>query len=45
MWLGSNTEKKAAIPDAFFKIIICGGPQNKSTCPSFNAYTELHSKT
>ena len=22
MWLGSNTEKKAAIPDAFFKIII-----------------------
>ena len=22
MWLGSNTEKKTAIPDAFFKIII-----------------------
>ena len=22
MWLGSNTEKQAAIPDAFFKIII-----------------------
>ena len=22
MWLGSNTEKKAAIPDAFFKIIV-----------------------